>query len=504
MRIKFFSLLVVCVAILLAACGRNNETHERETNVEMVQNENDGLNLDENNIADETTLTLTILAPTLYTAVIGEAERRMVQSFSENGIDFSIELTDYGQDESDGHRTRLQTLLMAGHGYDVIFWDRHNVRNYAASGFLTDIYTLIDNHPTTTRDDFFTNVLEAYEIDGGLFSFPITFGFEYVGINASLPQSILERFVGRDSITVHEILRMYSDLRQNYFEEFGHYVFTIPSTHGGFFDLASIPIADYIDFENNTANLNQESFVTFLEHFYEAFRGYSIFDSRGWFGHEPHYDWLMELAEDHAFIGVNSNRDTLLAVMEQIEPLFLNFIPIANDNGELLINPRLLLGHPNFGGAFGSTLAKVMFPAAGNGQLAWEFVQYLIPAMLNHFSPRPGTPAFRSFGVDSLVSPINKADFDSHINRALTGALGRPHDLVPFVGIHDGGVRRDAIRNATAVLAEINERPVAIMEGHNIPVGILTDTLNSLLLGTSTPQATAQELHNRISLWLIE
>jgi len=81
--------------------------------------------------------------------------------------------------------------LLRNFALRITVWnDGHPLRSYAANGFLTNFYNLIDSHPYTDREDFFTNVLKAYEFGGGLYVFPLSFGFEYVGINASAPESI--------------------------------------------------------------------------------------------------------------------------------------------------------------------------------------------------------------------------------------------------------------------------------------------------------------------------
>jgi len=189
--------------LLLVACGGRSQR-----NTEVV---NEAINVASENIFIEgAELTLRIMAPELYTTAINAAARDMARILRRQEIEFGIELTTYEPAEKYNQRTRLQVMLMAGQGYDLFFWDGHPLRSYVANGFLTNFYPLIDNSPNTEREDFFTNVLEAYEYEGGLFVFPLSFGFEYIGINTGLPESIINSFVGRESITMLEMLQMHN------------------------------------------------------------------------------------------------------------------------------------------------------------------------------------------------------------------------------------------------------------------------------------------------------
>jgi ABC-type glycerol-3-phosphate transport system substrate-binding protein len=85
-------------------------------------------------------------------------------------------------------------MLMAGQGPDIFMLHAHSYWHYALSGYLADIYTLIDACPYASRGDFYTNALKPFEIDGGLYALPMSFGPEYIAINASLPQPLLDRF----------------------------------------------------------------------------------------------------------------------------------------------------------------------------------------------------------------------------------------------------------------------------------------------------------------------
>ena len=457
--------IIAIIMFLFVACGDVNE----ETELGEV--------------------TLSIHAPQVYHAVINRAALNMTNSLAERGTYINFEITIYEPAETDEQNARLQTMLMARQPYDLIFWNFNPINTWADNGFLSDIYTLIDSDSNTDLDDFFTNVLSAYEHNGGLYSFPVSFGFEYMGINANLPSSILNHFVARDSITLYEMMVIYNDLKANY-DNYSHLSFSNSLTLGSPFNMAAVLVSEFIDFENNTANLNNAEFVSKLNHFYKINSGRGIFDLSGQLVTSPTNE-IMQTA-DTVFFGFNNHLMPILSLVELEQQYFTNFIPLANDNGELLINP-IFMPH----GIGGSTWARLLIPVSGNEKFAWEFVQHLIPAMISHYQPTLGTHDFLAFGLSSLVTPITRVDFVPHV----TNVMQKEMVTNPIFRSNEFSY---VIDDAISSIAYLNSKSVAILNYYTLPYGILTDVFNSFLLGTNSVEETAQELQNRMSLWLLE
>ena len=72
--------------------------------------------------------------------------------------------------------TKLNTEIMAGNVPDIIDLTDLPYSQLAAKGLLEDLYPYIDADPELDRDDFFPNVLSAYELDGGLYAAVPGFG----------------------------------------------------------------------------------------------------------------------------------------------------------------------------------------------------------------------------------------------------------------------------------------------------------------------------------------
>ncbi len=84
-----------------------------------------------------------------------------------------IVLQDYSQynteNDASAGITRFTAELMAGNGTDIIPLSSLPYRQLAAKGLLEDLYPYIDQDPELDRGDFFPNVLETIEVNGGLY-----------------------------------------------------------------------------------------------------------------------------------------------------------------------------------------------------------------------------------------------------------------------------------------------------------------------------------------------
>jgi hypothetical protein len=97
---------------------------------------------------------------------VSQVLQSQIASFNRQNQSYRIEYIDYGIDGL----TRLQTEVMVGRGPDMIklSWRGLDlVTPFAESGFLYDLYPLIDADPVLNRDNFFPSVLSIWENSSG-------------------------------------------------------------------------------------------------------------------------------------------------------------------------------------------------------------------------------------------------------------------------------------------------------------------------------------------------
>ncbi|MCL2386645.1 MAG: hypothetical protein FWC89_03745 [Defluviitaleaceae bacterium] len=466
--------------------------------------------------------TISIFAFADYYMVLRQAEESLNRKWASEGreYNFRLEISTYHYGERNfllPIRTRLQASLMAGQGYDIFIQDRHPLWGWASSGLLTDIWDLIDACPYTAREDFYLNVLEAYELNGGLWAFPLSFGFEYIGISSSLPQSITDRFAQHTTITQKEVLEIYIDLMTTYGDEFRHMSIGFAENSPG--SILMRALTGFIDLETRTSSLNSNEFVQLLDIFHQVYTGsVHVYDNhfvigyalsggglRGW------VDIIRENADINAFRIISGGQAPVFAFINETDPGYVHFMPLTDEQG------RLFAPSSQADGTTG-TWAAMVFPAAGDGELAWEFTRHLMVAMVDPVpaAQRPPTFGWYNWGRYSLATPICRDLYESHISNVMddvwihldfldvnfwdSGWVARNFD-----GINTAQERAEATEHVIMSIANLNEKPVVLppMFPDGLRDGLL-DTLEQFLHGLISSEAAAQQMHNRVSLWLIE
>jgi len=503
--------MVLCSVFILAGCGRNtyetdelDELHElRELHYETTITEN----------------TLQILAPLALRNMIEYAERRMRVMIP----DFNIELTTYrGDYELMQHVQRMPTLMMAGQSYDIFFIEpQHPFLAYAQSGFLADIWQLIDDCSRFNRDDFYVQALESLTINGGLYTFPMSVGFSFVGINASLPQSIINMFTVLDTITTAQMIDIYLTLINNYPEylnllQISSCLFTMSPE-----SLAMQKIMELTDFENRRTHLNDGRFAQFLEDLYIV-NSSDVSDSL-------RYPLNLIVASNEVleflsffdvFVVKSRNLSPFTAILEsEGGQHFIGYIPLVDYMSRPITSMQSNMSNKRLTDALAYSYSgwrTLSIANTGNQQLAWDFVSgALLQAQLNRgtlgmhgFTGFPifagarsaDLPILRTLAYDSISTAINLIpNPNSPIGSRLpNGQFKGFYAVIPAVNDN----RSEAVNTVITHLETLVEQPLSPIS--LIPSDILGEHLDLMLLGVNSPIETANRLHNIISLWLIE
>ena len=466
----------------------------------------------------EETVSLTVLARDVYTRVLSQAASSMAREWSrdERGT-FRLEHINYSPLDKEEQASNLQTQLMAGQGPDMLFWDGVPIWMHQASGFFADINDLIEQNPNTSRDDFYSHVLEAWEFDGGLYIFPLSFEIESVGISANLPQSIITRFYEHNSITYHELLRIYLDLIREY-PEFSHMAIANDSLIDRLLFEFGFELADKIDFNARSSHVNEPQFTYFLEDIKLVKELAPLITNQNEFARE---NALTAYSEYFVFW---LNRRMLYATLEPSEIHYLNFIPIVTRDGGIR-----LLHHYNYLNAWvvGSDFIDLE-PAPDwgsisilnneNTHVAWEFTQHVISTMAFHnqidnlvvAGQTVGPRARRAFGRYGFYNTAIRREyfrprleemFNFMFLESPTAAERRSvFNISEYEAADVGNINR--LNEAISRMEGFNEMPFTLLPF--IPTDLYQNYLQDFLLGFITAQQAADGLHNRISLWLIE
>jgi len=478
---------------ILSACGREQDS------------------ADDSNIR-----TLSFYSSSAHVGVAMQAARDMNVSWRERGYPYEFVLdvdffpyTDW--ERADDRYTRFKMQLMAGQGPDVFIFDRGvDINALARSEFLMDFYTLMDNCPRTNREDFFTRPLEAFEMYGGVYMLPVNFNFSYVSVNAGLPQSIIDRFTRYEFITFEQMMDIYLQLMDNYPSEFDHmHLMMSTSLRGGAQSQSIVghTMGYFIDFDAHTSDLTNPGFISFLDTYLKVSEGRGISGFNG----EMNRAVQLEFADAYVFM-INSGRiGRANYFFTPYEPLYCYTRLLVNNEGQLITDSPL--------GMF--VMAAIGVNAAGNSDLAWEFIQHLVGAYTTGiegsfgltFGPTySGSPIIRELSQDYSIHAFHRyLNTDESAGRQILTVNNHSRYLVPdwnrnselYIGMSNPEERINQIDAAIQRIAVYNEMPMTMLFSR-VPARLFEDNLDLFMRGTITSQEFAQRTQNAVSLWLIE
>ena len=469
-------------------------------------------------VPDDTVLTLTVRTPNSQTGVLRQAAAAMNASWRERGIPYVFELIveDWSWNNRLAEETQIARLnieLMAGGGPDMFFFlpttivpvyqaitstfdfvvrEGHDIRTLAERGFVADINMLIENHHESNRSDFHEHILDALEINGELYIFPVSFGFSRVGINANIAQSHINRFMNYTSISFSELMNFYLDLG---------YWHLLPGAPFAYMNLQSAVINNmtpFIDFNARVSNINSPEFVNMLDIILPIFREHEIITS-GLASNSPVGDTFAMVADEQIFEAGSFKLWEAGAFFTYTTQSFVHYIPFTDDNGNLLFD----INNVNH------TWASWVITNAGNMPLAWEFLIYMLYA---YYEPRGQAATdivagwYTNWNNDSLGIPIKRAHFEGQFRGVFDRVVASSRWGLGFLYRHDSPELEQEVENAINTLAAQSEMPVAPINPLFPPLifNLVNEPLEQLRLGLITTEIAAQRIHNAIQLWLME
>ena len=417
---------------------------------------------------------------------------------------FAIEFDYFDPHDWEGMEARdarFRTDLMAGSAPDLLFLEPRNMQNvfdFTRSGFFADFYELIDNSPRFSRDDFFTNVLDEFEMLGMLPILPLGFSFNYLGVNASLPQEFTDQFGNLPYLSRMQLINMYLAFRERY-TEFYNLDSGLPWTITDFWQLFYSNASNFINLATRTSYLNSPEFIEMIIELYEMFKDDPFGGGSGRFISMPiaNFDTLQEVARQFMFMSYEFALNPAHAFITADESPFIHGAPLTDEMGRLIIDLE--------GGWNNNSWADVAITNGNNVDLAWEFVYHLINAFANpegRAAVMPGMGFQAPWGMGAVVTPILRDLAQTHVRRTFEYVLGNYASAFDFTQEDEPNFPRLAEEAAVRFLA-YSERPVSL-SANLFPIDMLHEHLIEFMQGIISAEVAAQRMHNMMSLWLIE
>jgi len=181
---------------------------------------------------------------------------KRVVDFNKSSNEYHIQVTDYSQyasyDDWKAAYTKLNTELASGNVPDIIVVNTYMPFNsYINKGLIEDLNPFFDKDETINREDFLTNIFDAYSVDGKLYSIA--------------PGISIETLVGRTSDigeaqgwTMDEFISYISNLPED------EKVMTYYDANDFLYSYLYVALGDYVDASKGTCTFDDGRFAKML------------------------------------------------------------------------------------------------------------------------------------------------------------------------------------------------------------------------------------------------
>ncbi|MBO4495265.1 MAG: extracellular solute-binding protein [Clostridiales bacterium] len=303
-----------------------------------------------------------------------------------------VEIFDYSANSSDywditGSTQRLAesagklTLdLLSGTAPDILV-GFSEVSQFNNDNTLLDLKTFLDNDDTINKDDYFTNIISAFETDGKLFSLPITYTIDGMAVNSSF-KGAKEKwtFADLDAVAAAVPDDVQAMQKIEYKEMLTRWMYAMTEK--------------LVDNVNQKVNFESDEFKAMLE----AVKKYGEPENAGSTATDGISDMPLSstghLNDDMLFLmGMVASCNTSLRSLDDYAAL------VNNNYGANVI----FTGYPSKEGmgmtAFGE-IAMSITKTASNPELAWEFIRSFL-----------GEDVQRELSFNMQTFPVSKKAF---------------------------------------------------------------------------------------------
>ena len=172
-----------------------------------------------------------------------------VELYNENHSDVKIEIVNYLENYSTPYEAlnQIKMEISAGNGPDMINFGRQYSPLDASSGIMADLYPFLQNDKSFNKQDFYYNILKAFEVGDSLYVLVPNYTIEsYATTNKEL--------VGLESMDIRQLVDAYNTLDEE------SILFPGETKKTVFGMICYGSLENYLDWDKGTCYFNGESF----------------------------------------------------------------------------------------------------------------------------------------------------------------------------------------------------------------------------------------------------
>lgn len=174
--------------------------------------------------------------------------------FNKNSEDYRIKVVDYLDDSMEYEESfnAYNEAVLSGDVADIINVDITQYNSMARKGLYADLNELMENDTGINREDYFENILEAYEVDGNLYAMPTSF------VVSTLMGS-KDVWGDKEKVTLEDI--------QNVLESAPENVTLMDNMSKSFFMyiMTQGMIGNFVNWDTGECSFDSEEFIAILE-----------------------------------------------------------------------------------------------------------------------------------------------------------------------------------------------------------------------------------------------
>lgn len=459
-RKKFWRMgLALLAAVFLTGCGAVGETESRQETVNPLTDP-----------AGRTVLTVA----TFYASDKELTER--VNVFNQTNTEYFVEIMGYEWDGPEGHpadsfATWLTVQILSGEGPDMVEYGGIYSPAVASGKLMEDLYPYMESDEDIHMEDYYENILQAFEQNGGLYVLPAGFKIDTMcGKREELGE---ERGV-TEAWEIGEMIEAYENSKSAEQLLINHSKSLI------FWELCSGCMGNYVNWETGECSFEAPEFIELLE-FSDTFS-----------------DQLL-IAEDFSYFASLQSGQTFLQPVLLTGPKQIAIMRVTFGDVEMCWP-----GYPVADGEkeLGGGVADICGPALSicansrNKEGAWEFIKSFL------------TPEVQS---EVAGIPLLRAACEERIEEALTVEYetvdGVQREKVKFEIVAEG---EDSIP-MTCITEEDAEIFRSIVEGTRRSTGvdrgladIIVEEAGAYFEKDKDAAAVAAVIRNRASVYVQE
>jgi len=344
MRRAMLAMVIILLIASISACGGNQDT-TAEVDIAFIANPDRSLFYGE---------TLTIATAD------GGADPSPYQTPARQYMDENpgvtievISLRTYVNDVNRfaNKQNEVGVQLMAGSAPVLIDGRFVDHRDPRSAHFFADWLPIMDATPSFDENDWFMNVFHASAVNGQLLAFPMSFSYEMVAANSTVP-GLSEALAAQDSITLSELIELHRRISAD-----TTFLFN-PDFNAN--RIVALYLDSFLDIETGLVDFDNKQFIDLITYAREItspdFRMQR--GPRGWIDPELEAYW----SKKYFFSFADMYQ---LFPRFEVGPLFTELTPLVNERSELLVAPR-------------STYVLNANATPIEQALAWDFIQFVM------------------------------------------------------------------------------------------------------------------------------